>query len=349
MGEQDINIVDNAELGKEDAAKNPLDPEHMERTILEMPLQIKTAYELGRDIKLQGTFNRIIICGMGGSCIPGDLLKIYLNDSNIPIETFRRYSLPNYIDKNTLVFCISYSGSTEETLSMYKEAARKGCKIVCICSGAKLEKLAETNRTPLIKVPAGLQPRAAVVYQFFPLIRVLENNGLIPSKEKEVKNLIDSLQKQNIKDLAMKLSEKLFNKIPLIYASEKFYPVAYRWKTQFNENSKVMAFSHSFSELDHNEITGYTNLKGDFYAIILTIDEDEHRMQKRIQITKDLIQKKGVPVIEINIKGNYFLTKIFSAIQIGDLASVYLAFKYYADPGDTSLIEELKEKLGPYI
>ncbi|MFH1506085.1 MAG: bifunctional phosphoglucose/phosphomannose isomerase [archaeon] len=351
MGEEDIeNNIEKVEFEKpESEEENPLDSGHMEKTILEIPLQIKAGYDLGKDIKIEGTFNRIIICGMGGSCIPGDLLRIYLHDSNIPIETFRDYSLPNYIDKNTLVFCISYSGNTEETLSMFKEAMRRGCKTVCICSGARLEKLAETHRTPLIKVPSGLQPRAAVIYQFFPLIRILENNGLIPPKEKEVKNLIESLHKQDIKGLAEKLAGKLVDKIPLIYSSERFYPIAYRWKTGFNENAKIMAFSNKFSELNHNEINGYNNLKGDFHLIILTIDDDLRRMQKRIRVTKELIQKKGVPITEINIKGNYFLTKMFSAIQIGDLTSVYLAFKYKTDPTPVKIIEDLKEKLGPYI
>ena len=347
MGDEDIARI---EFEKPEVKEeNPLDPDHMEKTIIEQPLQIKSAYDLGKDVKLEGTFNRIVICGMGGSCMPGDLLKIYLHDSNIPIESIRDYSLPNYIDKNTLVFCISYSGNTEETLSMFKDAARKGCKIVSICSGARLEQLAETHRKPLIKVPKGLQPRAAVIYQFFPLIRILENNGLIPSKEKEVKNLIDSLGKQNIKELAEKLAEKLIDKIPIIYASEKFYPIAYRWKTEFNENAKIMAFSNRFSELNHNELVGYTNKKADFHVIILTIDEDHRRMQKRIRITKELIQQKGVPITEINIKGNYFLTKMFSAIQIGDLTSIYLAFKYKTNPSPVNIIEDLKEKLGPYI
>ena len=141
------------------------------------------------------------------------------------------------------------------------------------------------------------------------------------------------------------LADKLVDKIPLIYTSDRLKAVAIRWKSEFNENSKVQSFYNVFPELGHNEIVGYTNLKGNFYVIILKDDGDYIRVKKRMDITKAMIKKKGVYATEIGITGGSLLTRIFSAIYIGDWTSYYLALKYSTDPTPVDVIEELKNAL----
>jgi len=290
-----------------------------------------------------------VVTGMGGSAICGDILKLYLRDLDIPISVNRNYDLPKEAGRDTLLFVVSYSGNTEETISCYRQGVRKSCHIVSISSGGKIEELSALNRTAHIKIPGNFHPRCALGYTFFPLLRVLENSRIISSKERDVAGLIKNLGKKVFELAGLDLAKKLEGKMPIIYSSGFFAPVAYRWKTQFNEHSKVMSAFHVFSELTHNEILGYHNLEGKFHVVILSTDMDHRRITKRISITKKLLTKRGVDVSEIGIKGDSLLSKIFSAIYIGDWASFYLALKYKTDPADDADIGILKKEMGPFV
>ncbi|MAG38548.1 bifunctional phosphoglucose/phosphomannose isomerase [Candidatus Woesearchaeota archaeon] len=325
------------------------DKEDMNSLIKGFSNQIIQAYKLGTNINFEGDIKKVIITGMGGSAIAGDLLKTYLQDSKTPIIINREYDLPKDADKKTLVIVSSYSGNTEETISAYKDALRKFCKIVSVTSGGKIYRMSVTNRTNIVKIPRGIQPRVALAYSFFPMLKIMENLRITNNKKKEVEHLSKSLDKKIFQETGIKLSEKLIEKVPLIYSSKTFASVAYRWKTQFNENSKIMAFNNQLSELNHNELAGITNLQANFHCIILKSDLDTHRIVKRMQITKKHLRKRNIDVTEISIKGDTLLTKLFSTIHIGDWTTYFLALRYMTNPTPVNEIETFKKELGSFI
>ena len=318
------------------------DNSNMLKSIEEFPQQCKSALGLAKGVSVSGKINKIIIAGMGGSAVGGDLLRLYLHDSKIPIMTVRDYHLPNFVDKDTLVFAVSYSGNTEETLSAFEDARNKKANIIAVTSGGKLAAMAKK----VIRIPSGLQPRAALGFLFFPALGVLANSDIVKIGSGEIKEMLDVLSKTHeFKDRGEKIAKNIGQKTPIIYASEQFSAVAYRWKTQFNENSKTPAFSHIFSELNHNEIVGYQTMdKEKFYTIFLRDNADNGRIKKRMDITKDIISQK-VNVEEVWTKGSGMLSRLFSLLYYADFASYYLAMAKKIDPSPVAVIENLKKKL----
>ncbi len=320
-----------------------------------LPADIKKAYELGDDLtipEIKGAFDHIFFMGMGGSAISADFLKKYLEHINIgiPITIIRDYSLPPTLTEQSLVFGISYSGNTEETLSSFRQAMRKTKYCFGFASGGKLQETSTINRTPFILVPKGYQPRtAAVSYLFFPILRMLERLKVIPSQAGEIETILNTIKKTEFKPLAINLSEKLVGKIPLIYASAKYFPVAFRFKTQVNENAKRHAFAGEYSEFNHNEILGYENIEANYHIITFRFNDDHRRLHKRMDLVKELTNKAGIETTEIKLNGDSYLAKVYSAILIGDLTSYYLALRHKVDPSPVVSIEALKEKMGPMI
>ncbi|MGM5481276.1 MAG: bifunctional phosphoglucose/phosphomannose isomerase [Nanobdellota archaeon] len=316
---------------------------------------IKAAYELGEDVALpegQAEIDNIIVAGMGGSALSGEILKLYLRRLGVklPVIVSRSYSMPESLSERSLVFTISYSGNTEETVSAYRQAIRKAKQVIALSKGGKLEEITNLNRKPFLKVPKGFQPRtAALTYLFFPLLRILERYKIIPSQQSGIEQLIKGLSKPDFKSLAISMSEKLEEKIPLIYSSEEYYPVAYRFKTQLNESSKVHAFANHFSELNHNEMLAFTDMNADFHIILFNFDDDHRRIKKRMSLTRELVAKYDVDTTEVKMSGDNLLTKLYSAMLIGDLTAYYLALRYERDPSPVELIETFKERLGPFI
>ena len=320
----------------------PTDNSNMLKVIEDFPLQCRTALELPKGMTVSGKVDKIVVAGMGGSAVGGDLLKIYTHDSKVPVFVIRDYKVPNFIDENTLVFAVSYSGNTEETLSAFEDAQRKKAKIVAVTSGGQLAVMAKK----VIKIPSGLQPRAALGYTFFPVLGVLANSGIVDVKGKEIEEMLDILSKTDeFKAVGERIAKKIGLRTPIIYASELLGAVAYRWKTQFNENSKAAAFYHAFSEMNHNEIAGYQSInKNDFVAIFIRDKNDNERVKKRMDITKEIISSR-VDVEEVFTRGEHLLSRIFSGIYYGDFASYYLAIANRVDPTPVTVIENLKKKL----
>ena len=318
------------------------------------PEHLAAAKLLGSDVKVSGV-DKVVVAGMGGSAIAGNLLQSYCYEKapQLSVQVSRGYDVPGHVDKSTLVLAISYSGNTEETLSAVKSAMRKGAKVVVVVSGGKLKQQAEQLNKLVVEVPEGIQPRASVPYLFIPLLNILHNSGLIPDPSDEISASINSLRATagSYKERAKSLAEKLVGKVPLVYASDKMAGVAYRWKTQFNENAKIHAFTHVFPELNHNELVGFSKLNANYYVIILEDEADSRRIKERMRLTKEVAASKNVPSTQIVIKGDSILTRILSAVHIGDLASVYLAKLTGVDPEPVEIIENFKKELGkvPFV
>ncbi|MBI2651200.1 bifunctional phosphoglucose/phosphomannose isomerase [Candidatus Woesearchaeota archaeon] len=319
----------------------PLDSQNMLQAIKNFPLQCKDALGLPKGISVAGEINNIVVAGMGGSAIGGDLLKSYLINAPIPVCVNRDYKVPAFVNEKTLLFAVSYSGNTEETLSACYDAKKKGAKIIGITSGGKLAGECEK----VVKVPQGLQPRAALGYLFFPMLGILHNKGIVSVKNSEVNEMIDILKKtEKFSAAAESLAKKLKDKIPIIYASEAMAPVAFRWKTQINENAKMPAFYNVFSEMNHNEIASYRNMDRKFAAVIIRDKYDNERVKKRMDVCKDIMQF-AANVEEAQTEGECLLARMFSGIYLGDFVSYHLAVWNRIDPGPVDIIESMKKRI----
>jgi glucose/mannose-6-phosphate isomerase len=325
-----------------------VDKEGMLGSIATLHSQITGGLKISSGIRVPDEVDDIIVVGMGGSGLPGEILKSLFYGTKKKITVIKDYKIPEWAGKKTLVFAISYSGNTEETLNAYMEATRKNCVIVAISAGGKLEDIAKKKDTVFIKVPKPFpefQPRAAIGYLFFAMLGVLQNSRLIPDMTQDIAKTERAMHVEKYQEKAEDLAEHLVGKIPIIYTSEKLAAAGYKWKIAFNENAKTHAFFNVYPEMNHNEINAYINIKGDYHIIMLSNDDDHAQVRKRMRITKELYMKMGIPVTEIAVKGYSLLTKLFSAIMIGDLAAYYLAIKYKTDPTPVHMVESLKKKL----
>ena len=314
------------------------DKENMLGVLEAFSEQCKEAVKLARGVKIKGKFANICVCGMGGSGVGGFLLKPFVK--NIPVFVNNTYGLPKYVGRKSLVICISYSGNTEETLSAYAEAKKRKATVFSITSGGKL---AEKDKKAII-VPSGYQPRAAIGYLFLSMVAVLSSNGIIPNQSSAISETIRLLQpKQNSREAFM-LAKKLKDKIPIFYASEDLAAVAYRIKTQINENAKQPAFYHVFPEMNHNEINGFKKQGRKVITVFIRDKKDLLSIKKRMTITKKLIHAQ-TNTVDLQVKGNSLLARILTTIYIGDFASYYLALMNREDPTPVPIVEELKKRL----
>ncbi|MAH33042.1 bifunctional phosphoglucose/phosphomannose isomerase [archaeon] len=318
-----------------------VDSQNMMKVIKDFPKQCREALELAKGISIPEEIKNIIITGMGGSAMGGDLLKIYLHNSKIPVYVNRDYKMPNFVNEESLVFAVSYSGNTEETLSSFNDAKEKNAKIIAITSGGKLADKCDK----VIKVPQGLQPRAALGYLFFPMLGVLHNTGIISVKNSELNEMLEMLKDADkFSETGNTLSKKLKGKIPIIYASEALGAIAFRWKTQINENAKVPAFYNVFSEMNHNEIAGYKGMDRAYTAVIIRDKNDNDRIKKRMDVCKEIMEER-VDVEEVYTEGEGLLARMFSIVYLGDFVSYYMAIRAHTDPSPVEIIEGMKRKL----
>ncbi|MFC2094544.1 bifunctional phosphoglucose/phosphomannose isomerase [Bacteroidota bacterium] len=332
------------------------DTQNQFKVLVESYRQIEYAWENKVDIDLSyaKNINNIIVAGMGGSAISADLLKPFLRDElKVPLFVNRDYVLPEFADEKTLVIISSYSGNTEETISCFKEAVKKDCKIIAVSTGGWIKNFAKENGFPCINLKEGFQPRFALGVSFFTLLKILQSVELIPSQD-EVVNEITLLWKNKgieysgEENIALKHAEELAGFIPLIYSSANFEAIGYRLKCQFNENSKLHAFNNVIPELNHNEIIGWETFQDkELNAKLITIVDNDYHPQilKRFEITRELAQKSGVEIIvlksnEINIK-----VRIMDLILLCDWITYYLALFRGCDPSEIDYIHELKQRL----
>lgn len=339
-----------------------VDREGMLEAVENFPHQAKEAIEIANRTPLVIKVTRpkaIVVLGMGGSGISGDVTKILLEEElKVPVVVNKGYLLPSFVDEKTLCFAVSYSGNTEETLASFEQAEKRGAKIVLVSSGGELAEKAAQLNLPLVKIPVGLQPRAALGYLSLPIIVVLHRLGLIESKEKDFEEMLTLLGRKAKewgskrpleKNQAQLLAMRIHSKLPIVYGSDGITALAaLRWKCQFNENSKVCSFFHVFPELNHNETVGWQLLEEltHKFCLILLRDAGEHQqIKKRIKITRDLIAKQFGDVLEVYSEGKSPLTRLFSLIYLGDFLSVYLAILNGVDPTPVEKVNILKKKL----
>jgi glucose/mannose-6-phosphate isomerase len=297
-------------------------------------------------------FDRLLVCGMGGSAVGGDLAMDVMRAYDIPlqIEVSRRYALPPHVDRNTLMIFSSYSGETEETLSQFAEARRKGLQMICMSSGGRLKKWVESFGLPFVELPAGFKPRAALPYSLFTILEYLREAGKldVSSDIDETVNVLTELRNNAEKDNeVMSLAGLMANSRISVYAADAYEAAARRLKNQINENGKLPASWNVFPEMDHNEIVGYedNDLNKDSYVLLLR-DADEHpAVRARIEATKELIRGKVKGVAEIWAEGKSKLAKEMSLVFLGDMLSYYLAKHGGKNPDKTENIDTLKAVL----
>jgi len=308
----------------------------MEGLLQNIPEQVREAAKLG-NIKIAKA-DKILVCGMGASGITGDILRDLLKDKIV--ITNKDYNIPKFTDKNTLVFIISASGETEETISCYKEAKKKTKNIVIITSGGELG----LNKNAII-IPRITPTRYTLHYLFFPMLKILENSGMIEKQNiNEVVRVMKSLNKKQVK----KLAEGLRGKLPIVAAENRYKSVCLRWVQQFNENSKVQAITQTFPELDHNAIEGYEMPTEDFELIVIRDKKENKREKRRIEITEKILSKK-IKVNEVWMRGKTDLAKMFYAIYFGDYLTYYLGLMNKVNPYQNKIILFLKKQMKKHV
>jgi glucose/mannose-6-phosphate isomerase len=347
------NVLDNLEKIRS------IDKSDMLNYCVDARVHYRKALDIAQTITADFPFpDNVIVAGMGGSAIGGDLLKDWTkNKAEVPIEVYREYSLPDYADKKTLVIIISYSGDTEEALSAFSDALKRECMIFCISSGGALLKFAQKHSVPFVQVPSGMPPRAALPYLLVPLLVLMEKTLVVLDATTELEEAIQVLGKvctenspvnpaidNPSKDLALYID----NTVPIIYGFGIFRGVAQRLKCQFNENSKSPAKWEYFSEIDHNEIVGWEhpgNTIRSFTAVFLRDIDEPVEMESRIEITKQIMEQAGVVTINVTAQGISLLARMLSIVVFGDFVSVYLAVLHEVDPTPVQSINVLKATL----
>jgi len=329
------------------------------------PEQIEEAIEIAQGIEIEPFKPRqIVIAGVGGSAIGGDILASWLfKRINIPIFVNRAYKLPSFTGEKTLLFAVSYSGNTEETLNLFDDAIKNNCKIIAITSGGELAERCREEGIQQISVPSGNPPRASVAYLFMPIVVVLKKLGIY-NPDGEIRVALDTLKElkkhlvpetRTNENPAKQMAMKLYGENPIIYGLAIFNAVARRWQTQINENAKMLSWHGTFPEMNHNEIEawGQDQSSKKFTAVLLRDDfRLDSRLQKRVALTRDnILQKRAKKVIEVVAKGGEerdYLARMLYSMYLGDYVSIYLAILNGLDPSPVSIIEAFKRDLSQF-
>lgn len=336
-----------------------IDKSDMLSFCVEAPRHYGNAAELAEQVKIDYPKpETIIVAGMGGSAIGGELLKDWARPRlAVPIEVCKDYHLPTYADRHTLVFATSYSGETEETLSALLDAVNRHCMVVTLSSGGALRQFAEKLDVPHSSVPSGMAPRATLPYLFLPLLGILQKMKLASGVDAEFSETVKVLKQVSSENsptipfesnFSKTLAADLVGTIPSVYGFGFYRAVAQRLKTQINENSKSPAKWEYFPELNHNEIVGWEASKefAKHLSVVFLRDKEEPKeIRQRIEVSKEIINQRTDKLFEIWSGGRSSLARMSSIICTGDFISVYLAILRGIDPTPVKTIALLKERL----
>lgn len=313
----------------------------MKNPIRNFPELCKSAMDYRTDLpESYRNFNKIMIAGMGGSAISGNVIKDWLKPfSKIPIDVSKDFFLPNWIDDKTLLFFISFSGNTEETLKRFEQALDIEPKIVVITSGGKIGDYAKKMNIPTIEIPSeGMQPRDAFPFLFFPIVNCLDSLGSIGVDYTKIGEFLEE-NKDKCEEIAEHAAEKMVGTMPFIYGTSE--AVCMRYKTQINENAKMHAKSETYPEINHNEVVGWQGKSVGISVLFLRGIGENESTTKTMNFLRDLINKRA-RVLEINAKGDNWLERAFYLIYIGDLISLFLAEKQGVERERAEYIEKIK-------
>lgn len=338
-----------------------LDKGNMYKVLHDFHLQCEDALKISGTIDLRkydfDGIDNIIINGLGGSAIGGDLARGFLQyELPVPVYINRNYKLPGFASDKTLSIISSYSGDTEETTAAFRESLDKNCKIICLTSGGYVEKLANENNLPVYKLPKGFQPRCAVGYSFLIVLKIFNNLGLVKLNENDISESISVLKDLssvysvvNEFNTAYKIAESLKGKLPVIYSGIDVMDVVnYRWRGQICENAETLAFGNVYPEMNHNELVGWRinkEVMKKIVVIFLRDKDDNERIKLRMDITKEIYKRYSEKILEVNGNSKSKLARIFEMIYLGDWISFYLAILNNVDPSEIEPIHYLKGKL----
>lgn len=336
-----------------------VDSQNMWDLLTGFPDQWKEAVELTDDLDLtidQNRINNICFVGMGGSAIGADLIRAYsYRTCPYPVQVVRHYEIPQWVDENTLFIGCSFSGNTEETLTALTAARNSGAQTIGVTSGGELMLKAAKEEFDYIKIPGGMPPRAALGYSFVPLYRIFQHLDLVDEGNTALKETATFLAEQNEllsnpeENEALNLAEEINDTLPIFYSDATMMePVNLRWRSQFAENAKTLAYGNTLPEMNHNEIVGWeqiVHLTGRLSVIMLEDKEDNPRVQRRMEIVEELVEDQTASLHVLKTRGQTRLTRIFSLVQLADWTSFYLAVLNDVDPTPIAKIDLLKSKL----
>lgn len=323
----------------------------MEQLITNFPAQLQESIAIAKEQKLNSiaSITSVVICGLGGSGIGGEIIKQWLQQSAIlPVHVCHNYQLPAFVNSQTMVIACSYSGNTEETITALDEAINRGAYIIGVTSGGALEKMATKNGFPVILIPGGLPPRAALAY---PLVQLA---GIFDQSEIGSKNLLAQIanaaeflliEQESIKKIALDMLSLNQNKKFLFYAEAQFYPAILRACQQINENGKELAFYNVVPEMNHNEIVGWAKTPESIYTVILRSNLEFARNAVRLEFSEKIIRSRTAAVSQVELKGENLIEQTLYAIHLVDWMSFFIAEKKGIDVTEVHVIDQLKDHL----
>lgn len=327
----------------------------MNTLISAFPENLKDAIQIAKSSTFQPPshpIHHVVICGLGGSGIGGKMVAQWVQSiCPFPVLSFQDYDVPAFVGQNSLVIASSYSGNTEETLISVEQASQKGAHIIGICSGGELRDFCIKHAFDVVVVPGGNPPRTALAFSIVQVTNILLSLGLAPESllsEFETGRQLLLNQITNIQQEATKLAAFLHGKVPVIYATTKYEPIAVRARQQFNENSKELCWHHVIPEMNHNELVGWGGGDDRFAAIFLETDDLHPRNQKRLEYSLSVVRSKTKHVYELMAQGSTMIERSLYFIHVIDWASLYLADLKQVDPIDIAVIDKLKDTLSKF-
>ncbi len=308
------------------------------------------------NIKTDGSgITSVIITGLGGSAIAGDLVSnLFRDEITIPYSVNRNYNLPAYAGNSTLLIASSYSGNTEETISALTDGLKRGCRIICLTTGGKILEMAKEHNLSYVLLPTGFQPRFALYAGLTTLVRTLNHVGIIKTGDEFISAMLELIRSKSVihncdNSEAVKIAQKIFNTIPVVYSAADYTDaIGERFKCNLNENSKMHAFHNVVPEMNHNEIIGWETVSGDTsnLSVINILDESYHQQTiKRFNIVTQLILDKGISVLHILSDQKDMKMRLMDMVYLLDWVTYYAAILNAKDPSEIDFIHLLKKEL----
>ncbi len=348
----DAAILDDQE------ARARIDPGGMGAAVRDLPDQCRAAWEEARRLELPADYrdiDRIVVLGMGGSAIAGDIFRLLLaRECPVPVLNHRHYDLPPYVDGRTLLIAASFSGNTEETLSAFQQGLATPAKKLVLTTGGRLLTTARANGVPAFVFQFGGEPRSAFGYGLMPLLAVAETTGLMQGIERDVEEALAAMESLRSRigeeapladNAAKQLAVRLAGRLPVIYGAEVLAEVAHRWKTQINESTKVWAFYEQLPEASHNALVSY-ELPREIARLVHVVYLRSPDFHPRVALHHDFSQRAlagaQVEYAEVWAEGRSALAQAMTCVLMGDYLSYYLALLNGVDPTPTAVIDNLK-------